>query len=76
MNTHDIIRAWKDPGFRARLTQEQRADLPESPAGLPITELEEPDLAGAVGGKPRGTTALCPTAFCAPPTFVGNCDDF
>jgi mersacidin/lichenicidin family type 2 lantibiotic len=75
MNTHDIIRAWKDPGFRARLTQGQRSEIPENPAGLPLTELEETDLAGAVGGNPSVLT-ICATNFCAPPTFVGHCDTF
>jgi mersacidin/lichenicidin family type 2 lantibiotic len=78
MNTHDIIRAWKDPGFRARLTQEQRSKFPESPAGLPMTELEEPALTGAVGGQPgdSGVLGIRPTSFCAPPTFAGDCDGF
>ncbi|WP_257461666.1 mersacidin/lichenicidin family type 2 lantibiotic [Archangium lipolyticum] len=45
-----IIRAWKDPEYRARLSAEQRAELPESPAGQSMTELEESQLDHAVGG--------------------------
>jgi mersacidin/lichenicidin family type 2 lantibiotic len=42
MKINDIIRAWKDPEFRA--TQK---NLPESPAGLVVLEGAELD---AVGG--------------------------
>ncbi len=50
MDTSTIIRAWKDPQYRARLTPAQLAALPESPSGKPLTELEETDLDNAVGG--------------------------
>jgi mersacidin/lichenicidin family type 2 lantibiotic len=76
MNKHDIIRAWKDPSFRAQLTTEQLTDLPESPAGLPMTGLEDMDLASAVGGKPEDLSAraLCATNFCAPFSVIDLCD--
>jgi mersacidin/lichenicidin family type 2 lantibiotic len=45
-----IIRAWKDPEFRARLSSEDRAALPESPAGDSLTDLDESHLADVVGG--------------------------
>lgn len=45
-----LIRAWKDPSFRTRLSASQRAALPENPSGRPITELEDDALANAVGG--------------------------
>jgi mersacidin/lichenicidin family type 2 lantibiotic len=58
MRAETIIRAWKDPAFRASLTSEERAALPELPSGKPVTELEEDELADAVGGArhypPRG----------------------
>ena len=50
MRAETIIRAWKDPEFRASLTSEQRAALPESPSGKPMTELDEGDLTDVVGG--------------------------
>jgi len=50
MNTELIIRAWKDPEFRARLSAEQRASLPDSPSGEPMTELDEETLHEIVGG--------------------------
>lgn len=42
-----IVRAWKNPQFRASLTPEQRALLPAHPAGA---ELNEDELRGVVGG--------------------------
>jgi mersacidin/lichenicidin family type 2 lantibiotic len=50
MKRETVVRAWKDPEFRASLTSEERSALPESPAGEAFTELEEHDLAEAVGG--------------------------
>ncbi len=53
MTTNDIIRAWKDEEYRNSLSDEQRSQLPENPAGL----IELPDevtqtLAG--GGITKG----------------------
>ncbi|MFL5356355.1 mersacidin/lichenicidin family type 2 lantibiotic [Archangium sp.] len=50
MNRERIIRAWKDPEYRASLSTEERAALPECPAGRAITELHDEELAEAVGG--------------------------
>jgi mersacidin/lichenicidin family type 2 lantibiotic len=50
MKRETIVRAWKDPEFRAGLTSEERSALPECPAGTAFTELEEQELADAVGG--------------------------
>jgi mersacidin/lichenicidin family type 2 lantibiotic len=45
-----IIRAWKDPEFRASLSPVQRQALPECPSGKPLPELDEEDLVDVVGG--------------------------
>lgn len=45
-----IIRAWKDPEFRAHLSSEEREALPESPVGHSLDELDESHLADVVGG--------------------------
>ncbi|KFE68193.1 mersacidin/lichenicidin family type 2 lantibiotic [Hyalangium minutum] len=45
-----IIRAWKDPEFRAQLSAEERAAVPECPAGKPLTDLDEGSLSAVVGG--------------------------
>jgi mersacidin/lichenicidin family type 2 lantibiotic len=50
MKRETIIRAWKDPEFRASLSTEERSSLPECPAGPAFTELNEQDLEDAVGG--------------------------
>ena len=45
MTPSDIIRAWKDPRYRAGLTATQQAQLPAHPAGA--IELAEPTLHAA-----------------------------
>ena len=45
----DVIRAWKDETYRDRLTAEQRAMLPENPAGaIELTEAELASVDGAI----------------------------
>jgi mersacidin/lichenicidin family type 2 lantibiotic len=46
----DIIRAWKDPEYRAGLSAEEQALLPAHPAGSP--ELEDAALDGISGALP------------------------
>lgn len=58
MDEKRIIRAWKDPGFRARLSSEERAELPECPSGEPLTELDEDALVEALGGRTPRTLPL------------------
>ncbi|MFY0563511.1 mersacidin/lichenicidin family type 2 lantibiotic [Archangium lansingense] len=63
-NKEMIIRAWKDPQYRASLSTEERAALPESPVGPSMDALGEAELGQAVGGggpvrpPPRITTRL------------------
>ena len=45
-----IIRAWKDPAFRATLSPEQLAAMPANPAGLSAGEMNEAELSEVVGG--------------------------
>jgi mersacidin/lichenicidin family type 2 lantibiotic len=52
MSTKNIIRAWKDPGYRNGLSESERAVLPAHPAGL--IELADADL-DAAGGRPKLT---------------------
>ncbi|WP_224373122.1 mersacidin/lichenicidin family type 2 lantibiotic [Hyalangium versicolor] len=62
MDTQTIIRAWKDPEFRALLSPEQRQALPENPSGKSITELDDSELEDAVGGFVLQTArVLCST---------------
>ena len=39
MRKETIIRAWKDPSFRASLSPDERAAIPESPSGRSLSEL-------------------------------------
>jgi mersacidin/lichenicidin family type 2 lantibiotic len=55
MNKNDIIRAWKDPFYRATLSGEAQAALPQHPAG--IIELSDDQLTVA------GASGLLTTAF-------------
>ena len=43
-----IIRAWKDPDYRMSLSEEERAEVPENPAGA--IELTDDELDLATGG--------------------------
>jgi mersacidin/lichenicidin family type 2 lantibiotic len=51
MNKKDVIRAWKDPVYRASLSPEELAQLPAHPAG--VIELGDEQLEARVSG---GTT--------------------
>lgn len=75
MNKESIIRAWKDPAYRASLSSEQRAELPEHPSG--VVELDDSTLGEAVGGAVLDTAVIaririnklswadgCPSVFC------------
>jgi mersacidin/lichenicidin family type 2 lantibiotic len=48
MQDEDIIRAWKDEEYRNSLSEEQRAQLPENPAGM--VELSDEAMQTVAGG--------------------------
>jgi len=53
----DVIRAWKDPLYRAGLSEAERASVPANPAGL--TELSDEELKEASGLNTQAqTTAM------------------
>jgi len=52
MKKSQLIRAWKDEEYRRSLTAEERAALPENPAG--VADLEDETLQSLTGG-------CCPT---------------
>lgn len=70
MSHENIIRAWKSADFRNSLSAEERAFLPENPAGL--LELTDTDLSAAAGGYNAPTclavclqgTRNCPNEYC------------
>jgi mersacidin/lichenicidin family type 2 lantibiotic len=57
MNKSDVIRAWKDPLYRATLSEEAQAVLPQNPAG--ITELSDGQLVTAGASTPLTTSLGC-----------------
>jgi mersacidin/lichenicidin family type 2 lantibiotic len=63
-----IVRAWKDPAYRASLSEQERASLPESPSGRAMTELDDGELLGISGGK-RPPDYSVDTFRCPAPTF-------
>lgn len=62
MNKTDVIRAWKDPFYRATLSEREQAALPQHPAGL--TELSDEQL------RITGNAAVVPT------TTAPNCTNY
>jgi mersacidin/lichenicidin family type 2 lantibiotic len=48
MSNVNVVRAWKDEEYRLSLTQAERAQLPENPAGF--LELADTDLHQVSGG--------------------------
>jgi mersacidin/lichenicidin family type 2 lantibiotic len=64
MKTNDVIRAWKDPAYRATLTQAQRDALPAHPAGdveVPDSELQT--IAGGMRPETIVTRGCCWATF-------------
>ena len=66
MKTKDIIRAWKDAGYRQNLSEADRAKLPAHPSGM--IELTDADLGGVSGGA---RTDYCTQGVCG--TAGGGC---
>jgi mersacidin/lichenicidin family type 2 lantibiotic len=57
MRKVDLVRAWKDPVYRASLTAEERAGLAAHPAG--ILDLDEEQLKLTAGAQYRTTFRTC-----------------
>ena len=57
MSRIDVIRAWKDAAFRASLSEAERAQLPQNPAG-PV-ELTETEAAAVEGGLSAACCCSC-----------------
>jgi mersacidin/lichenicidin family type 2 lantibiotic len=62
MSRANIIRAWKDPEYRASLSDTERAMLPEHPAGL--VELAPAELNRVEGGDLGYTQPALKTYVC------------
>lgn len=44
----DVVRAWKNEEYRNSLSEAQRAQLPENPAGM--TEITDEEINAVLGG--------------------------
>jgi len=63
MSIENVIRAWKDPAYRASLSEAERAQLPDHPAGL--IELTDAELEHVSGGAmPPSISACLPSLMC------------
>jgi mersacidin/lichenicidin family type 2 lantibiotic len=76
MSNIDIIRAWKDENYRNSLSDEQRSQLPENPAGF--IELSDREMSVLAGGGNTGTgTGVDCVCACdkntGTGTSAGNC---
>ncbi len=62
MSNIDIIRAWKDEEYRNSLSEEQRNQLPENPAG--ISELSDEEMETFMGGKKKKPNDIVINSCC------------
>lgn len=50
----DVVRAWRDEEYRNSLTEQERAGLPENPAGF--ATVDDSVLQGIIGASAHATT--------------------
>jgi len=70
MSNVNIIRAWKDPVYRASLSESELAALPPNPAGT--VEISDADLGKAAAGLSimySECGGACTTGQCYPKAF-------
>jgi mersacidin/lichenicidin family type 2 lantibiotic len=71
MSHEKIIRAWKDLDYRLSLSEAERAQLPDHPAGLvELTEKESEPLVGGNGNLPIGNLVRCSVIITLDPWSV------
>jgi mersacidin/lichenicidin family type 2 lantibiotic len=72
----DIVRAWKDDAYRANLSPQEQALLPENPAGaLELSDAELEATYGAKIGPNVGGHVSCGcTLGDAPLLMIASCD--
>jgi mersacidin/lichenicidin family type 2 lantibiotic len=63
MKKIDVVRAWRDPEYRAGLSEAELAQLPPHPAEA--MEVSDEALLGVVAGlRPEGSATSTPTSSC------------
>ena len=81
MSNDDIIRAWKDEDYRDSLSEEQRSQLPENPAGMleEVVELTPEEQEELKGGGNYFSVYVChndsvlPNGICMDPFMTKKC---
>jgi mersacidin/lichenicidin family type 2 lantibiotic len=63
MTTEQIVRSWKDEEYSVGLSEEEKALLPDNPAGL--TEISDEELLGVEGGSDTAFVCLVTAAVSA-----------
>lgn len=80
MNKTDVIRAWKDPFYRASLPDEDQAALPQHPAGVADLTDDQIRTLGASGGTTTAPTCTNYTFAnlhaCCPATTSPLCTNY
>jgi mersacidin/lichenicidin family type 2 lantibiotic len=62
MSNVNVIRAWKDEAYRLSLSEAERAQLPDNPAGL--IEVSADELDQTIGGFQQAhTTGIAHASF-------------
>lgn len=69
MKKDHVIRAWRDEEYRRSLSAEERALLPEHPAGA-LTDLADEVLASLTGGCTKPNTFV----GCGNSTAAASCE--
>ncbi|HSS50585.1 MAG TPA: mersacidin/lichenicidin family type 2 lantibiotic [Thermoanaerobaculia bacterium] len=59
----DVVRAWRDEEYRNGLTEQERASLPENPAGVAMVD----------DSSLRGVNGAVTLHLCGGTTFVDSC---
>lgn len=67
----DVVRAWRDEEYRDSLTAEERAGLPENPAGL--ATISDETLRSITGGCCLSYNDGCTRAVCSCVTWPEQC---
>jgi mersacidin/lichenicidin family type 2 lantibiotic len=67
MKPEQIIKAWKDPTYRASLSAEERAQLPENPAGT--VELDDAQL-GDISGAGKKSVLCTDASLCGSASII------
>jgi len=67
----DVVRAWKDEEYWNSLSEEQKAQLPENPAGM--IELTDEEINGVVGGTGWGNYFTITAECLCPSSLTGRC---